>query len=205
MILVQSVKREPYFIFWDKIENCFLLRRELELFERTQLLRQEQYLFCHSIFEEKQWNVWRGEQEDQNDFSILARLFQNKKSRRPSVLLPELFFLFIIKVDLFVLLHAYLMSHIYASTILLFILASTGCFEHSLSKHHKQILEQGPFSSQDPLVKHYKQILEKVPFSSQDPLSEHHKQIHSQDGTSASQTQYCCEFFSITIIIANIT
>ena len=49
----------------------------------------------------------------------------------------------------------------------------------------------------------YKQILEQGPFSSQDPLSEHHKQIHSQDGTSASQTQYCCEFVSITIIITH--
>ena len=169
-------------------------------------MRQEQYLFCHSIFEEKQWNVFRGEQEDQNDFSILARLFQNKKSRCLSVLLPELCFLLMIKVDVFVMqFHAYLMSHIHASIILLFILASIVCLEHSLSKHHKQILEQDPLSSQDPLVKHHKQILEQGPFSSQDPLSEHHKQIHSQDGTSASQTQYCCEFVFITIIIANIT
>ena len=112
----------------------------------------------------------------------------------------------LIKVNLFVMqLHAYLKSHIYASTILLFILDSIVCLEHSLSKHHKQILEQDPLSSQDPLVKHHKQILEQGPFSSQDPLSEHHKQVHSQDGTSASQTQYCCEFFSITIIITNLT
>ena len=74
-------------------------------------------------------------------------------------------------------LHAYLKSHVHASNILLFILASIVCLEHSLSKHHKQILEQDPLSSQDPLVKNHfiSKFSNRVHF---------HHRIHSRSITS---------------------